>query len=248
MTEQMNGFDKRISEIQRNLDDVYKRIAQAAERSGRAKEYVKLVAVTKMMPLETVRAGIEAGLHLFGENYAEQAAEKIIALTSDTPIEWHMIGHIQSRKAETVCRHFHMVHSLDRMKIARHLNKNAETLGKVMPVLIEVNLSGEQSKYGFEASDPSTWESLAALFGEISRQENLEIRGLMTMPPYFDDPERTRPIYKKLKRFQAYLMERIPNASWHELSIGTSFDFEVAIEEGATMVRIGTEIFGSRPV
>jgi len=242
----MNVFDKRVSEIQRNLDDLYERMAQAAERSGRAKEDIKLVAVTKMMPLETVRAGIEAGLNIFGENYAEQAAEKIIALKNEELVEWHMIGHIQSRKAETVCRHFDMVHSLDRLKIARHLNKNAGLLGKVMPVLIEVNLSGEQSKYGFEASDPSTWESLAAVFEEISCLENLEIRGLMTMPPFFDDPEKTRLIYRKLKRFQTYLMERIPNVSWQELSIGTSFDFEVAIEEGATMVRVGTEIFGSR--
>ncbi|MDY6874027.1 MAG: YggS family pyridoxal phosphate-dependent enzyme [Chloroflexota bacterium] len=236
-----------VDRIISNLNDIQSRIKRAADKSGRAAADVRLVGVTKLHPLETIQAGIQAGVRLFGENYPEQAVDKVQALQDVPNIQWHMIGHIQSRKAETVCRYFDMVHSLDRMKIARYLNRYCGKLDRKMPILLEVNLSGEESKYGWSASDDSKWSELVQPFRQIVQMPNLEIRGLMSMPPLFDDPEATRPFYQRLRRLQAFLREAVSNASWDELSIGTSFDYEVAIEEGATMVRIGTELFGPRP-
>jgi hypothetical protein len=240
-------FEAKVAQIRTNLKTVKANIACAAEKSGRNPEEIKLVGVTKLMPLETIRAGIEASIRCFGENYPEKAAEKIQALGTDQEIEWHMIGHIQSRKADTVCKYFDMVHSVDRLKIARYLDRHCREMGKVMPVLIEVNLSGEDSKYGWHAWDEGCWFEMLFTFREIINFPNIEVRGLMSMPPFFDDPELTRPIYKKLRRLQQFLREELPEAKWEELSIGTSFDYEVAVEEGATMVRVGTDIFGPRP-
>ena len=233
--------------IRMNLALVNQRIEEAADKSGRDPAAVKLIAVTKMMPVEVINAALDAGIHRFGENYAEQAAEKIDLVVNADDVEWHMIGHIQSRKAETVSRYFDMVHSLDRMKIARYLDRYVKEQNRVLPVLIEVNVSGEASKYGWEASDESSWPNLAEHFRQICEYQNIEVQGLMTMPPMFDDPEDSRPIYRKLRRLQQFLKEKVPGSDWDELSIGTSFDYPVAVEEGATMVRIGTEIFGSRP-
>ena len=242
-----NSQEEIIAQIKHNLEDVNSRIERAAEKSGRTTEEVKLVAVTKMMPLEIIEAGIKAGLRCFGENYPEQAAEKIFQLKTDAEIEWHMIGHIQSRKTNTVCDYFDMVHSVDRMKIAKYLDRYSREAEKVMPVLIEVNLTGEDSKYGWQAANEDRWSELVPQFRKIAEFQNIEIWGLMTMPPLFDDPEETRPIYQQLKRLQKYLRRELVDVSWNELSIGTSFDYEVAVEEGATMVRLGTTIFGLRP-
>ena len=235
-----------VEKIKDNFLSVINQIADSAQKAGRDDSKVKVIAVTKLMPLEVILAGVQAGIHRFGENYPEQAAEKIKSVESDENIEWHMIGHIQSRKSETVIKYFDMVHSLDRLKIARYLNRYAGEYNRVLPVLIEVNLSGEESKYGWEASDDEAWDKLLGDFKKISSYKNLQVQGLMTMPPLFEDPERTRPIYRKLTRLQRFLQIHIPDTQWDELSIGTSFDFPVAVEEGATMVRIGTEIFGPR--
>jgi pyridoxal phosphate enzyme (YggS family) len=235
-----------VERIKINLDSVKKRIAESAAKVGRDPAEIKLVAVTKLMPKEVILAGVEAGICCFGENYPEQAAEKIASMDMDEEIEWHMIGHIQSRKADTVCKFFDMVHSLDRMKIARYLDRYANEQNRIMPVLLEVNLSGEESKYGWDASSESSWRNLLGDFQKILGYKNIQVRGLMTMPPFYEDPEKTRPIYRELRRLKKFLQERIPEANWDELSIGTSFDFPVAVEEGATIVRIGTEIFGPR--
>lgn len=239
-------FETKVSEIKQNLETVQEKIACAAQKVGRDPASVKLIAVTKLMPLEVIRAGISAGMTAFGENYPEQAVGKIHALENEPKIEWHMIGHIQSRKAETVCQYFDMVHSVDRMKIVRHLDRYCGEYHKVMPVLLEVNLSGEESKHGWSAWDEAGWSRLLDPFQEILSYSNLDVRGLMTMPPLFDDPESTRPLYHRLCRLQCFLKENLPESDWEELSIGTSFDYEVAVEEGSTMVRIGTELFGSR--
>jgi pyridoxal phosphate enzyme (YggS family) len=240
-------LDQIEKNIRMNLALVNQRITEAADKAGRDLDEIKLIAVTKLMSVEVINAAIEAGIRRFGENYAEQAAEKIDILGKTADIEWHMIGHIQSRKAETVSRYFDMVHSLDRMKIARYLDKYAKEQNRVTPVLIEVNVSGEASKYGWDASDESLWPNLADQFREICAHQNIEVKGLMTMPPLFDDPEDSRPIYKKLRHLQQFLIKEVSESKWDELSIGTSFDYPIAVEEGATMVRIGTEIFGSRP-
>jgi hypothetical protein len=234
--------------IKANLAVIQGKIQNAAEKSGRTAADIQLVGVTKLLPLAVVQAGVEAGLTCFGENYPEQAIKKIEALKDVPGIEWHMIGHIQSRKTKTVCRYFDKVHSLDRMKIARLLDRYCDEMGRKMPVLLEVNLSGEESKSGWAAWDESRWPELVTPFGQIAGMENLRVEGLMSMPPLFDDPEATRPLYQRLRRLQAYLRESVPTANWEALSIGTSFDYTVAIEEGATMVRIGTELFGPRPV
>jgi pyridoxal phosphate enzyme (YggS family) len=231
-----------------NLAVIQEKIQKAAEKSGRTAADIQLVGVTKLLPLTVVQAGVEAGLTCFGENYPEQAVEKIEALKDVPGIEWHMIGHIQSRKVKTVCQYFDKVHSLDRMKIARLLDRDCGEMGRKMPVLLEVNLSGEESKSGWEAWDEARWPELVVPFSQIAGMENLRVEGLMSMPPLFDGPEATRPLYQRLRRLQAFLREAVPTASWDALSIGTSYDYGVAIEEGATMVRIGTELFGPRPV
>ena len=240
-------FSQHVEQIKENLKGVKARMGDAAQRAGRNLDDIQLVAVTKLMPLETVEAGIEAGLRSFGENYPEQAAEKIRALTTHEDITWHMIGHIQSRKTSTVCEYFDWVHSVDRMKIARYLDRYSAEAKRVLPILIEVNVSSEESKHGWKAWDEDSWQALVPQFKKIAQLPHIEIRGLMSMPPFFDDPELTRPFYQRLGRLQGFLKQEVPEVSWQELSIGTSFDFEVAIEEGATMVRLGTIIFGPRP-
>ena len=235
------------AKIQANLEVIQGKIQKAAEKSGRTADAIQLVGVTKLLPLAVVQAGVEVGLTCFGENYPEQAIEKIETLKDTPGIEWHMIGHIQSRKAEIVARYFDKVHSLDRLKIARLLDRHCGELGRTMPVLLEVNLSGEESKSGWPAWDEDRWADLLQPFDQIAELPHLQIEGLMSMPPLFDDPEATRPLYRRLRRLQAYLKQSRPDARWETLSIGTSFDYSVAIEEGATMVRIGTELFGPRP-
>lgn len=234
--------------IKSNLETIQDKIKSAAEKSGRSPKDIQLIGVTKLLPLGVVQAGVQAGLTCFGENYPEQAVEKIETLRGTPGIQWHMIGHIQSRKTELVCRYFDMVHSLDRLKIARLMDRYCSETGRIMPVLLEVNLSGETSKSGWDGWDENRWEQLLEPFTQIAEFKNLQIRGLMSMPPLSVDPESTRPLYQRLGRLQAYLKAEMPNVAWNVLSIGTSFDYPVAIEEGATMVRIGTELFGPRPV
>ncbi|MBG0788782.1 MAG: YggS family pyridoxal phosphate-dependent enzyme [Anaerolineaceae bacterium] len=233
--------------IKSNLETIQLKVRDAAEKSGREPSAIQLVGVTKLLPLGVVQAGVEAGLTCFGENYPAQAIEKIEALRDAPDIQWHMIGHIQSRKTELVCRYFDMVHSLDRLKIARLMDRYCGELDRLMPVLLEVNLSGEESKSGWDAWDEERWGLLLEPFTEITTMKNLKVMGLMSMPPLSADPETTRPLYRRLRRLQSYLKAELPDVTWNELSIGTSFDYPVAIEEGATIVRIGTELFGPRP-
>lgn len=241
-------IDREVVRIKEKLENVQSRINAAAARVGRDPGSIKLVAVTKLMPLEIVQAAYAAGMRCFGENYPEQAVQKIHALADYPDIEWHMIGQIQSRKTELVSRYFSTVHSVDRLKIARYLDRFCGEMEKFMPILIEVNMSGEDSKAGFPAWHEDQWTELCISLGEITELPNIKVKGLMTMPPMFEDPEKSRPIYRQLKRLQRYLQDQFPNTIWDELSIGTSFDYEVAVEEGATLVRIGTELFGSKPV
>ncbi len=163
----MDSSTDLVNKIKTNLDTIQENIARAAEKSGRSADDVTLVGVTKLLPLETVQAGIQAGICIFGENYPEQAVEKIEALKNEHGIQWHMIGHIQSRKADTVCRYFDMVHSVDRMKIARYLDRYCGEFSKTMPVLLEVNLSGEESKSGWRAWDEARWSDLVEPFKQI---------------------------------------------------------------------------------
>ena len=237
-----------ISSIHERYQKVLDNITASARKVGRVPASVNLVVVTKLQPAEVVRAAIEAGARLLGENYAEEAANKIAILGPQTGVEWHMIGHIQSRKVPLVARHFALVHSLDSLRLAQRVNRSAAELERTQPVLLEFNVSGEKSKHGWEASDESLWEDLLTDANAIAALPGIKIRGLMTMPPLSTDPEAARTYFRKLRRLRDFLSARIPQAEWVELSMGTSADYAVAIEEGATLVRIGQAILGPRPV
>jgi pyridoxal phosphate enzyme (YggS family) len=216
------------------LADVHRRISLAAERAGRDPGSVRLVAVTKTLGIERVREAVEAGLRDFGENYVQEAREKLAALGPD--IRWHFIGHLQSNKARHVVGAFELIHSLDSETLAREIQKRSAAAGIVQDVLVEVRLDPAASKTGIEP------EALPCLVEQVRGLPNVRLRGLMGMPPLFADPEDARPGFRLLRR----LLEVVPPESRRELSMGMSSDFEVAIEEGATLVRVGTAIFGPR--
>jgi pyridoxal phosphate enzyme (YggS family) len=196
--------------------------------------------------VETVRAALEAGVKILGENYPEEAVGKIAAIGA-TDAEWHMIGHVQSRKADLIPANFTLMHSLDSLKLATRLDRFAALAGYPLPVLLEFNVGEEESKSGWVVSDETRWPGLLPEINIVLKLENLKVRGLMTMPPLFEDPERTRPYFQKLRRLHDFLAQNFPAADWSELSMGTSADFEAAVEEGATLVRVGTAIVGPRP-
>jgi len=240
--------------IRRNLAAVRERIGEAALRAGRDPTGVTLVAVTKTFPVEVVLAGYRAGIRHFGENRPEEGTEKVpqvnAAVDGPRPT-WHMIGHVQSRKAALTVAHFDMVHSVDRPRIARRLSRFASEAGREMPVLLECNVSGEATKYGFPVDrwqeDPEQRESFFAACAEVLALPSLRVEGLMTMAPLTDNPETARPVFASLRALRDALAERFPLVAWRHLSMGMTDDFEVAVEEGATMVRIGRAIFGPRP-
>jgi PLP dependent protein len=208
---------------------------------------IKLVAVSKAQPVEKIRAAIESGLTVFGENYPEESELKILTLQNEfSKIEWHMIGHLQSRKADLVCRYFAMLHSLDNLHLAEKLNRILATYKKRLSVLLEVNISGESSKSGWMAANIQQWEMLFPDFEKILTFDHLEVRGLMIMPPLEEEGEKSRPYFTKLRQLQDFLRKNLAASKWDELSMGTSFDYEIAIEEGATLIRVGEAIFGKR--
>jgi len=238
--------DDLVKRIQANYQAVQEKIAQVARSVGRQPDQVRLMVVTKGHSLEVVRAALEAGARLFGENYVEEALVKIQALSTIPDIEWHMIGHVQSRKADQVSQDFSWVHTVDSLKLATRLDRFAGALGRRLTVLLECNVSHEESKFGWKAWDESGWGTLAGEIAPILDLPALEVRGLMTMPPFFPDPELARPYFKKLRQLQVFFRDRFPQISWSELSMGMSGDFEVAVQEGATIVRVGTAILGER--
>jgi pyridoxal phosphate enzyme (YggS family) len=239
----MNEFVQLIRERYQSTLDV---IAEAAKRSGRMPDSVKLVVVTKTQTLEVVQAAIEAGAKILGENYPEEGAMKIQSLRHFSAVEWHMIGHIQSRKAQIVAQNFNYVHSLDSLKLATRLDRFCGDSVRTLPVLLEFNVGGEESKSGWDASDESLWPALLAEIGTLLALPHLQVRGLMTMPPLGTSADVSRPYFQKLRRLQEFLKMQFPQADFNELSMGTSTDFGVAVEEGATLVRTGTAIVGPR--
>jgi len=229
-----------VANIAENIARVEGRITAACRRSGRRREDIRLVAVSKTHSPELIRAAFAAGLRDFGENRVQEAKSKRPEL-ADLGATWHLIGHLQSNKARTALELFHWVHSLDSLRLAEKLAQAADPGGPRLPVLIEVNLGEETSKAGVRAVD------LAALAEQIAPLETLELRGLMVIPPFLESPEDVRPYFRQLRALAGEIESRnLPQVSMRELSMGMSHDFEVAIEEGATMVRIGTAIFGER--
>ena len=235
-----------VVSIRENYLRVLDQIADAARRSGRDPQQVRLVVVTKTQPLETVQAAIEAGVHILGENYPEEGVMKIQSLPAQTGVEWHMIGHVQSRKARLVADHFALLHSLDSLKLARRLDRFAEEAGRTLPVLLELNVGGEESKSGWDASTDAQWEAVLPEIAGLLELPHLRIQGLMTMPPLGMDPDDSRKYFQRLRLLRDRLASQFPQVDWHELSMGTSSDFQVAVEEGATLVRVGTAIVGAR--
>ena len=227
-------------ELKQRLEDIRERIRRAAESCNRDPDSIRLVAVSKTVPAETVKEAIEAGATILGENYVQEAREKFDALVL-YPVSWHFIGHLQSNKAKYAVRLFDLIHTVDSLKLARALDKEAKKVDKIQPILVQVNISGEDTKSGISAA------VAPELISQISQSENLAVKGLMTMPPYFYQPEKVRPYFAALRELRDQIKKQsLPNVSLDELSMGMTGDFEVAIAEGATIVRIGTAIFGER--
>lgn len=223
-----------------NLAQIRERMAAAARRGGRTPELVRLVAVSKRVTAERIAEAVAAGQALFGENYLQEAQKKIKLLPPT--INWHFIGHLQSNKAATAAGLFAMVETVDSIKLARLLDRQAEAAGRALPVLVQVNVGRESQKAGVA---PEAAEKLLREMGECA---HLEVMGLMTMPPFFDQPEEARPFFRDLRRLSETLTAKglLGKHGPVELSMGMSGDFEAAIEEGATLVRVGTALFGSR--
>jgi len=240
------------SGIGTRLEQVHEAIAAAAQGVGRNPKSVRLVVVTKSQPLPVVQAAIRAGARILGENYAEEAAAKISAILDGSvladPVEWHMIGHIQSRKVRLVAPHFQLIHSVDSKKLALRLDRAAAELGRPISILLEFNVGGEPAKHGWNAAEQYRWAALLPEISEVALLPNLRIRGLMTMPPLSASAQESRPFFRRLRALQDYLAGRLSAANWSELSMGTSADYTVAVEEGATLVRVGEAILGPRPV
>jgi pyridoxal phosphate enzyme (YggS family) len=225
--------------IAANLRHVRERIDVAARAAGRDPATIRLVAVSKTRPADDVDEARCAGQQLFGENYVQELVEKL--KTVREPVEWHFIGHLQSNKVRQIAGTVDMIHSVDRLSLAEEISRQWGKLGTGCNILVQVNISGESTKSGTSEVDA------LQLVRDISLLPHVQVRGLMTMPPFFDDPEAARPFFAELKRL-ALLIEReqIPGVLMQELSMGMSGDFEAAIQEGATLVRVGTSIFGVR--
>lgn len=233
----------RIQElIAANLAAVRQRIDAAAQRAGRDSNEVTLVAVSKTHPIEAIAAAYAAGQRDFGENRVEELWPKVeqAKALGMTDIRWHLIGTIQSRKSGDAIGPFALIHSVDRLKLANRLNRDAAAAGTVMDILLEVNVSGEESKHGF------TPDELLAAVPELVALPALRVRGLMTMAPFVENAEETRPVFRRLRQLREEVTTAHPGVVWHELSMGMTNDFEVAVEEGATYVRVGSAIFGAR--
>jgi pyridoxal phosphate enzyme (YggS family) len=223
--------------IRERLLRVREKIHAAAVRTGREPSSVTLVAVSKTVRVEAIRQAIEAGITVLGENRVQEARDKIAALSDR--VTWHLVGHLQTNKARPAVRLFEMIHSLDSVRLAQELDKHGGQAGKTVRCLVEVNLGGEEQKSG------TTEEGVRALLEAAAQLVHLRIEGLMAMPPWLPDPEQVRPFFRRLRILRDKLEAegyRLP-----ELSMGMTHDFDVAIEEGATLVRIGTAIFGPRP-
>lgn len=222
-----------------NLKTVRDRIVAAAERAGRDPASVALVTVTKTVDAARIREAVAAGAAILGENRVQEAREKIERLGSIA--SWHLIGHLQTNKAKYAVKLFDLIHSVDAADLATELDRQAAKAGKTQDVLIEVNIAGEEQKAGVAFDDA------IGLIRSAAALKHIRVRGLMTMPPYSENPEDSRPHYRRLRELaEAVNEESIPGTSMEVLSMGMSGDFEVAIEEGATLVRVGTAIFGAR--
>jgi pyridoxal phosphate enzyme (YggS family) len=225
-----------MSTIRENLLKVRERMERAAQKAGRDPKEINLVAVSKTVEVDRIKEAVGAGVSILGENYIQEAEKKVEVLGK--PVSWHFIGHLQSNKAKYAVRLFDVIHSIDSVSLAEELDRRAAQSDRVIKVMIEVNLSGEATKFGTDE------ERVLNLARRIQNLGHLSLEGLMTMPPYFDSPEMSRPYYAALRELKDRMFT--DGIRLKELSMGMSNDFEIAIEEGATYIRVGTAIFGPR--
>jgi len=225
--------------IAANTRKVMETIRQAAERSGRDPKEIKLLAASKLQDIEKIRAAVKAGIRLFGENYVQEVKAKKEAV--EETIDWHMIGHLQRNKARLAVSVFSLIESLDSTELAAVLDKEGKRLGNPVRALVEVNLAKEETKSGVDEED------LVPLLKKVGTYSHLKVEGLMVIPPAREDPEEGRPFFRRLRELQKSLKDLgIPNVDLRELSMGMTHDYPIAIEEGATIVRVGTAVFGQR--
>lgn len=238
---------RREAQIRANITQVNERIAAAARRARRHPTEVRIIAVTKTVPIEDILVAHQAGLSEFGENRVEEATEKIPLCRAKVYARWHMVGHLQRRKVRDAIALFDSIQSVDTVALAEKISRLCVEAGRVMPILLEMNVSGEESKYGFAAAnvlhDASAFDSLCVDVERILALPGVRVKGLMTVAPIAPEAEMVRPHFRALRRLQEALRRRFPAANWSELSMGMTDDFEVAVEEGATMVRLGRAIF-----
>ncbi len=240
-------MDNRLeNQIKKNYEDVYTKISEAARRSNRNSEEIKVIVVTKKQPLEKIQTAIKIGIKVFGENYPEEAEIKIRGIANNSDLEWHMIGHLQSRKIPIVCNYFSYLHSLDSLQHAIKLDQYLNTIGKNLLCLLELNLANEQAKSGWKVGNPEEFEKIIPDINNICKLQRIKILGLMAMPPLVEDPKKTRSYVVKLREIRDQITDIFPGMRLNQLSIGTSSDYQIAIEEGSTMVRIGEAILGTR--
>ena len=236
-----------ISVISQRLNQVNEAINVACAHVRRNPNEVTLVTVSKRQPVELIRAAYACGLRRFGENYAEEAVAKMDALADLKDTQWEMVGHIQSRKAKLIASRVVRVHSLERGKLARLLDQFRDPDLPPLQVLMEINISGEASKEGLLGDDPTHWSEILPVVDEVVTYPRLKLTGLMTMPPLQVEMEANRAYFRRMRELQDYINAQRPDLNLHELSMGTSTDFPVAIEEGATIIRLGEAILGPRP-
>ncbi|MCG8635818.1 MAG: YggS family pyridoxal phosphate-dependent enzyme [Desulfobacterales bacterium] len=227
-------------QIKNNIEKIQAHIQKTAIDCGRSPEEVHLIGVSKRKPEELIRAAIDAGHRDFGENYIQEAMEKIDSLGKESA-RWHFIGHLQSNKARFAVKYFDLIHTVDKLKLAREISKQAAKIGKTQDILLQINIAEEETKSGAGAGE------VIDLARQISELEHVSLRGLMCMPPFFADPEDARGYFRAVKTISLEIRDMdLPGVEMEHLSMGMSNDFAVAIEEGATLVRVGTAIFGSR--
>ncbi len=225
--------------VRENLEHVREQVAAACVRTGRSPEDVRLVAIAKTKPVETVREALAAGQTIIGESYVQEFADKVAAIGE--PVEWHFVGALQTNKVKYLRGKVALIHSVDRLHLAEEIDRQWGKIGETADILIQLNLGHEASKSG------TSEEELEVLVRKIVQLPHVRIKGLMTLPPYCDDPEEVRPFFRELRELGQYIAGlNIPGVDMREFSMGMTHDFEVAIEEGATLIRVGTAIFGAR--
>lgn len=230
--------------MKERIKEILNRINKAASSCNREPESVRIVAVTKTVPAERIREAVASGISVIGESYIQEARNKY-DLLSGTPVSWHFIGHLQTNKAKYAVKMFDLIHSVDSVKLAEELDIQAKKINKVQNILIQINIGREETKSGINEEDVQDF------IKESARFQNIAVKGLMVIPPFFDDPEIVRPYFSSLRILQgkiknSFVSDAMRSISVDELSMGMSGDFEVAIEEGSTLVRIGTAVFGER--